>query len=338
MNNNYKNVVGGDNADKKRKTIVKIAVAAILSILITVAVIGFIFGSTYRKKQDCAVSATEESMIITPVSASDMRISSEKSSVVNKYNLTATVEPVNSSNKTVMWSIEWSDPHSDWASGKDVSDYIELNSDGLTATVASKTAFSEQAVITVRSAANEGICATCTVDYVERLAIPHNGAYMDIRLSDSAFSFNKEITAAIETIYSNVGTLRGELAFDKLTVSLSQDIREFISSQVEGYNDKYHINTLLYDLDSGQTVVNIPDPLNFFSVATDEQGLKAELLQAFISACDGNGRINIRSSFRYSYKDMTVQTGHIIGNFAVNTDSVVVDVSNISIDISHIVF
>lgn len=87
----------------------------------------------------------------------------------NAYTLTATVTPATATSKLVDYTAAWADPSSEWANGKDVSDYVTVTQteDGsLTATVQVLQAFSEQVIVTVAVRDNSSLTATCTVDYV----------------------------------------------------------------------------------------------------------------------------------------------------------------------------
>lgn len=86
--------------------------------------------------------------------------------------ITATVNS-DASNRSVDFSYDWSDYHSEWSSGKTVSDYVTLTqaTDGaLTATVTCLQAFGESIVITVSSRSNPEITATANCNYVKKLS------------------------------------------------------------------------------------------------------------------------------------------------------------------------
>lgn len=81
----------------------------------------------------------------------------------------ATVEPADATNKSLTWSVEWVNPSSSWANGKNVSEYISLARNGQdTATVSCLKPFGEQAKIVVTSDSNPEAKAECTLDYKQR--------------------------------------------------------------------------------------------------------------------------------------------------------------------------
>ena len=69
------------------------------------------------------------------------------------------------------WSIAFSDPASEWATGKTVTDYVTLTpgETTLTATVQCLQPFGEQIVVTVSADEFEGVSASCTVDFAQRI-------------------------------------------------------------------------------------------------------------------------------------------------------------------------
>lgn len=77
----------------------------------------------------------------------------------------ATVTPSNATNKELIWSLSWKNASSEWASGKNIGEYLTLSSSGMSATLTCSQAFGEQAIITVRSADNTDIYKNCTIDY-----------------------------------------------------------------------------------------------------------------------------------------------------------------------------
>lgn len=83
--------------------------------------------------------------------------------------VTATVKPDNASNKNLNFSIVWVNAGSEWATGKNLSDYLTVSSSANVATITCKQAFGEQAKLVAVSQVNESARAECTIDYVARL-------------------------------------------------------------------------------------------------------------------------------------------------------------------------
>ena len=124
---------------------------------------------------------------------------SEYSSVT----IQATVKPDDATNKNVSWTVAFVNPESDWAKGKNVSDYISItpqSADSNIATVECLNAFGEQIKITVTSEANPEAKAETTVDFAKRvLKVP-----FDVQCFEENYSLmNKDF--AMDALYLNVG-------------------------------------------------------------------------------------------------------------------------------------
>jgi hypothetical protein len=87
------------------------------------------------------------------------------------YTLTATITPSDAANHRVGWSVAWSNPTSNWATGKSPASYITVSVtlDSKVATVSCIQPFGEQIIIMATSQNNPNVKATCTVDYAQKV-------------------------------------------------------------------------------------------------------------------------------------------------------------------------
>ena len=136
--------------------------------------------------------------------------SADESGVTQRF--TATITPDDATDKKVDWSVAFKNAGSEWANGKNISDYVTVTptSDGsLYADVTCKAAFGEQIILTVTSRDNAKAKATATVDYRKKVIaceIKLNGSDSDVvDFSLAGTSYN--ITA---TPVMSVGTLNNE--------------------------------------------------------------------------------------------------------------------------------
>ena len=86
--------------------------------------------------------------------------------------ITATINPDDATNKAVDWSVEFKNPSSSWANGKNATEYVTVTpqSDGsLTATIECKKAFGEQIIVKCTSREVADIYATATADYAKKI-------------------------------------------------------------------------------------------------------------------------------------------------------------------------
>ena len=97
------------------------------------------------------------------------------STAESAQTITATITPADAANKNVVWKLNWVDGGSEWATGKAVTDYVGIAEDintykGSEVTVYCLQPFGEQVQITAISEQNKSFEASCTCDYVKRLA------------------------------------------------------------------------------------------------------------------------------------------------------------------------
>lgn len=118
------------------------------------------------------VSRDGLSLTSTEIETSDYQTYGVSPLAETAYTLTATVTPSEVSNVFVDWSVEFADSDSEWARGKNVTDYVvvtPVSNGALTATAECKAEFGEQIIIKVTSRDNPEIFASCSVDYMKRM-------------------------------------------------------------------------------------------------------------------------------------------------------------------------
>lgn len=156
-----------------------------------------------------------DDVVIEQIEASGILLSAaiasaDETGVTQRF--TATITPSDAINQQVNWSVAFKNAGSEWANGKNISDYVTVTptSDGsLYADVTCKAAFGEQIILTVTSRDNAEAKATATVDYRKKVIaceIKLNGSDSDVvDFSLAGTSYN--ITA---TPVMSVGTLGNE--------------------------------------------------------------------------------------------------------------------------------
>lgn len=174
---------------KKQKNIGEKALCSILIILLlaTIGIAipskGFTDWSKFKQNKPQVeqpdkpgVVKPDSGLIIDQIVANGMLLSTGTAAADEDGNMsqlfTATITPSNATNKEVDWAIAFKNPDSEWATGKNIDDYVTVTptSDGaLTATVTCKAAFGEQIELTVTSRSNPEAYAVASVDYAKRL-------------------------------------------------------------------------------------------------------------------------------------------------------------------------
>lgn len=131
------------------------------------------------------------------------------------YTLTAEVSPDYASDKSLDWTnIDWQDGASEWATGKVVSDYVTVtpSADGSSAVLACLQDFGEPIVLTVSSVSNPEVCATCFVNYYQRVkscdfAILYDGEEITPTIENGVYKVDytgavKDYTVELRPVYS----------------------------------------------------------------------------------------------------------------------------------------
>lgn len=119
--------------------------------------------------------------------------------------LTATIKPVTADDKRVQWTV------TPKTGNTNASDYITLNANGLTATVACKQAFDVQFIVTVKSLDNPEAKATCTLDYVQRVT----GVTVNMpQLTSTTAAVTYTTQSSKYTIPSNIGVTFSNFVFN----------------------------------------------------------------------------------------------------------------------------
>ena len=127
----------------------------------------------------------------------------------NARTLTAEVHPVYAENKKVDFLVSWVNENSEWATGKNVTDYVTVvqATDGArTATVTCYQSFGEQIQINCVPRSNPKVKATCTVDYYchyESVSLYYSGKeYLLADLTSNRTFANSFSTMTYENVKS----------------------------------------------------------------------------------------------------------------------------------------
>ena len=120
------------------------------------------------------ISGAEEKgvkMQVVKLTADEYAVNGVSEQAESAYTLTATVTPSNAYVKGIDWAVSFVNPSSEWASTKNIAEYVTLSvNEGIpsTAVVSCLLAFGEQVKVTATSQDNENIGAECIFDYAKR--------------------------------------------------------------------------------------------------------------------------------------------------------------------------
>lgn len=273
------------------------------------------------------------------------------------YTLTATVTPAHTTNPIVNWTVAWVDSASDWAQGKNASDYVTVTPSGgynHTAVVACNQAFGAKIKVVATAESNADAYAECIVDYSQKI----NGGYLRVTSNPNSQMnfFIAGLTSSeaelLDTTYDYtagtyfVPTYTDHTVTDTFTNTCSFEYSsEFISAVTAGTNkitSKNHsFAKTSWDMMSEEmpyTVSKIVDSMNHPDKSTQNQYI-----------------LSVTSTKTFIYELLADNPDMIIGYITVNcvgqyssfsntiavkpSDEVVIqEASNVSIDMSNIVF
>ena len=124
-------------------------------------------------EQVMATAVDEQGQAVTNGQAMPKRMTFLRSRTAEQtasVTVNATVTPENATVKNTEWNVSWVNATGDWATNKDISDYLTVTSDGLNATLECLQPFGEQITlgVTVTDIRDNTKTAATTVDYMKR--------------------------------------------------------------------------------------------------------------------------------------------------------------------------
>ena len=176
------------------------------------------------------------------------------------YTVTATVVPSTADDKSLDRSVAWSNGVSEWASGKNVTDYLTVtpvSGGAASATLACLQPFGEQITVKCTSRQNPDASATCTVDYYKRIETLDAGMSDGVNTvklssggnipfsSDMMFSLSAEYTDGTAEEYTHTAKVEFTAAFEEHAENFTDDyiggmkIGDFFG---RGYSGEYTLN------------------------------------------------------------------------------------------------
>lgn len=315
-------------------------------------------GSTVTENNSPNPDEGENNLVITPNdsdSVMSLKVARLMSSgdvnaqSLDSYVITATIEPADVTYPIVTWSAAWTDSSSTWATDKNVYDYVSVEEDGLECTVSAIEAFGEQITITCAYFDDLDINATCTVDYIQRLQLPHGGGHMDIKRyfptgnTSTQISINEEMHIRASGATYSVGTVRGEISWVSIVFSIPESLQTTIINtsglQSDFYGSKLSFRTTFFTFANGyNTTVKISDMMSFINAVGNPTSYRGKINSAFVNAFRNGETITATANFTYEYDGAVISTGQAVGSFTVNADSIVIPASDISLDNTELLF
>lgn len=180
--------------------------------------------------------------------------------------VTATVTPDNDApNTAVKWTIEWKNPASEWATGKDVTTYVTISFDGSdfqkskTCTVTCNEAFGEQIVLKAAAVEDETKFATCTADYVQQVksvkasignVSVNLGGNTDLTINIRADNTNRGGKVTVTPALSDVYTIKSDYTATASLTTPKNNSLYYVETKYEGGDrENVYVTRVIYDAD-----------------------------------------------------------------------------------------
>lgn len=164
------------------------------------------------------------------------------------YTVTATVtssaedSSLTEDQNKVTWSYNFKD-ESDWASGKDLSEYVTFSVTGNQVLVTCLKPFGKQIVLTVTSAYNTAKSASLTIDYKEK--IEFTGVQLDSKavtgtiIETLNITGDRDATVTGQFTRSDAYTIKGDVVKVTVKISRSEDLKSALASEYQSRVPEY---------------------------------------------------------------------------------------------------
>ena len=262
----------------------------------------------------------------------------------NAVLLTATISPSNVPGARVDWFIVWENSESEFASNKNVDDFVTVEANGnLTAVISCLQPFGETIVVRAVSTEDPEIYATCSIEYVKRIS----GVTID-KVNDSTdFTLGQVNTYSYNVSYG-IGTLEGELNIDSVVIVPSTDIQNRVTSGLgSAYGSQFlartsitaNIDSVISPFDFIEDVRSGGEPMEYNVYC--KRAFNNVLDGADISHGDQQSYVTVSLNYTYNYLDEVVSSGTSTGkDFYISRGSLenYVVVQDVTLDQSVIVF
>ncbi len=240
-----------------------ILIGVVVALCFAMSLISLVFTITGFGNSDVTNNVMNNPLIVTAQDTQEISLCMSGATVASDGSTTQDITASVNSDATlkkVNWSIAFKNSTSEWATGKNVSDYVTIARTGdLSATITCLQAFGEQIIITATAADNGGAKATATVDYVKRInniyfSVNENTSYEDCVFISNTIYGNNDINDVSELMVDfGIGTITPEMRFideDSYFSLYISDQGEFASGYeriVESYNGFGLLNYEKYD-------------------------------------------------------------------------------------------
>lgn len=222
-------------------TLLAIVVAATILLCVGFGVYGSDVSKWFKPQNNVEQNNISDPTVINTVTEHGIALTSGEAMVASdgtlSKKLTATVTPANVEDVALDWSIAFADADSEWANGKNVTDYVTLtpSEDTLSANISLVAPFGAQIVVRATLRSDADLYAECTVDYLKHVA------KFDICFSNSSDVYFGSDTTDREYVFGQSSRLVYKMTSDTANGALGKIILDTTYSV-----GSYHVGEQTY--------------------------------------------------------------------------------------------
>lgn len=228
-------------------TLLAIVVAATILLCVGFGIYGSDVSKWFKPQNNVEQNNISDPTVINTVTEHGIALTSGEAMVASdgtlSKKLTATVTPANVDDVAFDWSISFADADSEWANGKNVTDYVALtpSEDTLSANISLVAPFGAQIVVRATLRSDADLYAECTVDYLKHVA------KIDIGFSNSSYVYFGSDTTDREYVFGQSSRLVYKMTSDTASGALGQimldttySVGSYATNRESGYPQTFY--------------------------------------------------------------------------------------------------
>lgn len=259
------------------------------------------------------------------------------------YKLTATITPDNATKKDLIWTVEFKNPNSSWASGKKINDYVNLTSDQNTATIKMLKRFGEQILIKATATDYTKVSATCTVDCKKIITDssciykgdpdisfmePFTGEYGEGFVFDIGKMTDSAISAGVQDQLFLTDIFDKKIMLSEGTIeNLEKDNFTFELNVEDGnmQTEFYQLLGTIFSADTGNDFISfVGDGVDGYpGLLDDVDNYLAQIGESSLTGYYGDVYVNMPNKKTKKFAFYVKNTVHMVGNINLSENNIV---------------
>lgn len=229
-------------------TLLAIVVAATILLCVGFGVYGSDVSKWFKPQNNVEQNNISDPTVINTVTEHGIALTSGEAMIASdgtlSKKLTATVTPANVEDVALDWSIAFADADSEWANGKNVTDYVTLtpSEDTLSANISLVAPFGAQIVVRATLRSDADLYAECTVDYLKRVEKIDIGffnssshVYFGSDTTDREYVFGQSSRLVYKMTSDTANGASGNIGLD-----ITYSVGTYATNRESGYPQTYY--------------------------------------------------------------------------------------------------